>query len=153
MKRITPRFAESLRLLAASQLQTQVSRSVALDASTLGVMAIDAAVTTIVLDTRGAYDLWIVALALLCLSFGLAVRAGRLPGAKETGPLIDDVLTASETEEKDDDDQLERLFLRDLAADMRTNQRALARKGLLLDRAQMFLVAAILVELMGRAVQ
>jgi len=32
-KPITPRFAESLRLLAASQLQTQAARSVALDAS------------------------------------------------------------------------------------------------------------------------
>jgi len=32
-KGITPRLAESLRLLAASQLQIQAARSVALDAS------------------------------------------------------------------------------------------------------------------------
>ena len=102
-KAITPRLAESLRLLAVSQLQTQVSRSVALDASALGVMAIDAAVTAIVIGTGGAYDLWILTLTLLGLSFGLAVRAGRLPGAEETGPLVDAVLKASETEEDDDE--------------------------------------------------
>ena len=38
-KPITPRFAESLRLLAASQLQTQVSRSGTLDVSALGVVS------------------------------------------------------------------------------------------------------------------
>jgi hypothetical protein len=63
---ITPRFAESLnrRLLAASELQTQAARSVALDASALGVMTVDFAAATIVLDSRGAYDLWILALLL-----------------------------------------------------------------------------------------
>ena len=150
-KPITLRLTDRLCSLAESQLQTQVSRSVALDASALGVMAIDAAVAAIVIGTGGAYDLWILTLALLGLSFGLAVRAGRLPGAEETGPLIDDVLTADENE--DDDDELERSLLRDLAADMRTNRRALARKGLLLKRAQTFLVAAILVELVGRVVR
>jgi hypothetical protein len=150
-KPITPRLANGLRLLAASQLQIQAARSVALDNSALGVMTVDAAVATIILDATGAYDLWILALALLGLSFALAVRATRLPGAKETGPLIDDILDASETAEADD--ELERSLLRDLATDMRTNQRALARKRPLLDRAQTFLVAAILVELLGRVVQ
>jgi hypothetical protein len=147
---ITPRLAESLRLLAASQLQTQVSRSVALDASAVGVMAIDAAVAAIVIGVVGAYDLWILALVLLGLSFGVALRAGRLPGAEETGPLVDDVLEAGETEEHD---ELERSLLLDLAADMRINRRALARKILLLNRAQTFLVWAILVELAGRVVR
>ena len=149
-KPITPTLADGLQLLAASQLQMQAARSVALDASALGVMAVDAAFAAIILDATGAYDLWILALALLGLSFGLAVRTGRLPGAEETGPLIDDVLTASETE---DEDELERSLLRDLATDMLTNRRTLTRKGLVLDRAQTFLVAAILVELMGRVVQ
>jgi hypothetical protein len=149
-KPITPRLADRLCSLAESQLQTQAARSVALDAGALGVMTVDAAVAAIVIGVRGAYELWIVALALLGLSFGLAVRAARLPGADRTGPLIDDVLEASETGE---DDELEHSLLRDLATDMRTNRRTLARKGLLLDRAQTFLVAAILVELAGRVVQ
>ncbi len=80
----------------------------------------------------------------------LAVRAERLPGAERTGPRIEDVLTASETE---GNDQLERSLLHDLATDMRINWRTLTRKRLLLNRAQTFLVAAILVELMGRVVQ
>jgi hypothetical protein len=71
-KAITPRFAESLRLLAAGQLQTQVSRSGTLDAGALGVMAVDAGVAAIVIGTRGTYDLWIVALLLLAIVLDLA---------------------------------------------------------------------------------
>jgi hypothetical protein len=147
---ISPRLADGLRLLAASQLQMQAARSVALDTSALGVMAVDAGVAAIIIGAKGAYELWILALALLGLSFGLAVRGGRLPGADRTGPLIDDVLQASEIGE---DDQLEHSLLRDLATDMQANRRTLARKGLLLDRAQTFLVAAILMELVGRVIQ
>jgi hypothetical protein len=149
-KAITPRLAESLRSLAVSQLQMQAARSASVDAGALGVMAVDAAVATIILDATGAYDLWILALALLGLSFVLAARAGRLSGAERTGPRIEDVLTASETE---GNDQLERSLLHDLATDMRTNRRTLTRKRLLLNRAQTFLVAAILVELTGRVLQ
>ena len=149
-KPITPKFAESLRSLAASQLQTQAARSASVDAGALGVMTVDAAVAAIVTGTSGGYDLWILALALLGLSFGLAVRAGRLPGAERTGPRVEDVLEASETMQ---DDELERSLLRDLATDMRINRRTLARKGLALERAQTFLVAAILVELVGRVIQ
>ena len=74
-KAITPRLAESLnrRLLAASQLQTQAARSVALDAGALGVMTVDFAAAAN-FGARGAYDLGILALVLLGLSFGLAVR-------------------------------------------------------------------------------
>ncbi len=131
-------------------MPTQAARSAALDGGALGVMAVDAAVAAIILDATGPYDLWILALALLGLSFTLAVRAERLPGAERTGPRIEDVLTASETE---GNDQLERSLLHDLATDMRINRRTLTRKRLLLNRAQTFLVAAILVELMGRVVQ
>jgi hypothetical protein len=147
---ITPRLADRLCSLAESQLQTQAARSASVDASALGVMTVDAAVAAIVIGARGAYGLWILALALLGLSFALAVRAERLPGAERTGPRIEDVLTASETE---GNDQLERSLLHDLATDMRINRRTLTRKRLLLNRAQTFLVAAILVELMGRVVQ
>jgi hypothetical protein len=149
-KAVTPRLADRLCSLAESQLQTQAARSASIDAGALGVVSACAAIAALVIGVRGAYELWIVALALLGLSFGLAVRAGRLPGAEETGPLVDDVLEAGETGE---DDELELSLLRDLAADMRTNRRTLARKGLLLNRAQTFLVAAILVELAGRIVQ
>jgi hypothetical protein len=149
-KAIKPGLAESLRLLAVSQLQIQAARSASVDAGALGVMTVDAAVVAIILDATGAYDLWILALALLGLSFALAAGAERLPGAERTGPRIEDVLMASETE---GNDELERSLLHDLVADMRTNRRTLTHKRLLLNRAQTFLVAAILVELVGRVVQ
>jgi len=149
-KAITPRLADRLCSLAESQLQIQAARSVALDGGALGVMAVDAAVAAIVIGARGAYGLWIIALALLGLSLALAVWAGRLPGAERTGPRVEDVLEASEIEEND---ELERSLLHDLATDMRINRRTLARKRLLLERAQTFLVAPILVELTGQVLQ
>jgi hypothetical protein len=149
-KPITPRIAERLCSLAESQLQTQAARSASVDAGALGVMTVDAGVAAIVIGVRGGYDLWILALALLGLSLGLAVRVVRTPGAERPGPLIEHVLDASDSK---DDNELELELLRDLAADMRINRRALARKGLLFNRAQTLLVAAILVELMGRVVQ
>ncbi|HVA20261.1 MAG TPA: hypothetical protein VMU55_08805 [Solirubrobacteraceae bacterium] len=149
-KAITPRFADNLRLLAASQLQTQAARSVALDGGALGVMAVDAGVAAIVIGARGAYDLWIVALVLLGLSFGVGVRALRRQGADETGPSVADMREARETKE---DRRLEEWLLNDLEEDLQTNDQALARKGPLFDRALTFLVLAILVELAGRVVQ
>lgn len=146
-KPITPRFAESLRLLAASQLQTQISRSGALDASALGVMALDAALAAIIIDTRGAYDLWIVALALLGLSLGVAVRTLLHPGAKQTGPLVADMLDARETR---DDEDLEETLLKDLAAETLANEQALARKDPLIAVAVALLLLAIAIELAGR---
>ncbi len=67
-----------------------------------GVMAVDAALAAIVIGARGAYGLWIVALALLGLSLGLAVRTLRLPGAEETGPSVAAMREARE--DKDDND-------------------------------------------------
>lgn len=129
----TPRLNDSLCTLAASQLQMQTTRSGALDAGALGVMAVDAAVATIILDTRAAHHLWIVALALLGLSLGLAVLTLRLPGAERTGPYVADTLKARKTQ---DDNELEESLLEDLAKDLRTNGRTLARKAPLFDRAQ-----------------
>jgi hypothetical protein len=54
-----------LSSLARDQLKTQSGRSVALDTGALGLMVLDVALSTTVLETRGAYELWIVALALL----------------------------------------------------------------------------------------
>lgn len=70
--------------LARDQLKMQSGRSTALDAGALGLMVLDVALATIVIGTSGAYDLWIAALALLGLSFGLAIRALRRKGATET---------------------------------------------------------------------
>jgi hypothetical protein len=150
-KGITPRLAEWMRLLSVSQLQTQAARSVALDAGALGVMAVNAAVAAIVIGARGAYDLWILALVLLGLSFSLAVRTLRLPGAARTGPSIDDMRKARDT--KEDEHSLKDSLLNDLEEDLQTNERALARKIRLFDQALTFLVLAILMELVGRVLQ
>jgi hypothetical protein len=149
---ITPRLADRLnrRLLAASQLQIQAARSVALDASALGVMAIDAAVAAIVIGARGSYDLWILAVVLLGCSLGLAVRSLRLPGAERTGPSVTDTPEAPESE---DEHSPEDSLLNDLAEDSETNEHALGGKEPPFDRALIFLLLAILVELAGRVVQ
>jgi hypothetical protein len=150
---ITPRLADSLsrRLLAASQLQIQAAQSVALDASALGVMAVAAAVAAIVIGTRGAYGLWILALVLLGLSLGLAVWSLRLPGAERIGPPPS--RTPLDTREGKDEHLPEDSILNNLAEDIETNELALARKDPPLDRALTFLVLAILIELVGRVVQ
>jgi len=56
-------------------------------------------------------------------------------------------------EAEEDEYLLEDSLLDDLEEDLQTNERALARKIRLFDRALNFLVLAILVELAGRAVQ
>jgi hypothetical protein len=150
-KAIKPGLADWLRLLAGSQLQTQVSRAVALDGGALGVMAVNAAVALIVIDAEGMYGLWIIALLLLGLSFSLAVQTLRLPSAEETGPSIASMRRAREAEE--DEYLLEDSLLNDLEDDIQTNDQTLARKIRLFDRALNFLVLAILVELAGRVVQ
>jgi hypothetical protein len=134
------------RLLAANQLQIQAARSVALDSSALGVMAIDLAVAAIVVGTRGAYDLWILALILLGLSLGLAVRTLRMPGVERIGPPVTDTPEAPENTDEHSPDSL----LDDLAEDIGINEHALARKEPPFDRALTFLVLAILVALAGR---
>ena len=146
-KAITPRLADNLRLLVASQLQIQAARSVALDGGALGVMAVDAGVAAIIIDTRGAYALWIVALVLLVLSLGVAVLTLRLPGAEDTGPSVADMRQARDTK---DDRKLEEWLLNDLTEDIETNEQALARKDPLLARAVTLLVLAIILELAGR---
>lgn len=149
-KPITPRLADNLRLLAASQLQIQAARSVALDGGALGVMAVDAGVAAIIIGVRGAYGLWIVALILLGLSFSVAVRALLRQGADETGPSVADMREARETK---DDRRLEEWLLNDLTEDIEINDQALAHKGPLFDRALIFLALALFVELAGRVVQ
>jgi hypothetical protein len=146
---ITPRLADSLnrRLLAASQLQTQAARSVALDASALGVMTVDFAVATIVLDTKGAYGLWVLALLLLGLSLGLAVRTLSLPAAAQIGPSVTEEPEISENE---DEHSPEDSLLDDLADDIEINEHAIARKEPSFNGALTLLVLAILTGLAGR---
>jgi hypothetical protein len=149
-KAIAPRLADRLCSLAESQLQMQTARFAALDGGALGVMAVDAGVAAIVIGARGAYELWILALVLLGLSFGLAFKALRNPGAEQIGPCIGDVLKARETH---DDRTIREWLLDDLIDDVEANEQALARKGPLIGRALTFLVLAILVELAGRVLQ
>jgi hypothetical protein len=149
-KPIAPRLADNLRLLVASQLQIQAAQSVALDASALGVMAVDAGVAAIILGNRGVYGLWIVALVLLGISLGLAVRTLRLSGTEDTGP---SVASMREARESQDEHELEEWVLEDLDRDIQSNERALARKGPLFNRALTCLVLAILMELAGRVLQ
>jgi hypothetical protein len=128
--------------LTETQLQMQVSRSIALEAGALVVMAVDADVANSVVDT-GAVELWIVALVLLAGSLSLAVWALRLPGAERTGPVVADM-------PDQDDPQLDQSLLNDLAADVRANEDTLARKAVLFQRALRLLVFAIVIGLAGR---
>ena len=149
-KAINPGLTDWLRLLAVSQLQTQAARSVALDASALGVMAVNAAVAAIVIGVRGAYDLWIVALVLLGLSLGVAVRVLRLPGTEQNGPLVAEILEARRA---NDDNTIEEQLLDDLAHETLANENALARKDPLMTSAVTCLVLGIVLELAAQVLQ
>jgi hypothetical protein len=149
-KPITPRLAESLRLLAVSQLQAQAARSAALDTGALGVMAVNAALAAIIVGTRGAYDLWIAALALLALSLGVAVHVLRLPGTEQNGPLVAEILKARWA---NDDDTIEEQLLDDLAHETLANENALARKDPLMTSAVTCLILGIVIELAAQVLQ
>jgi hypothetical protein len=143
----SPPLTDRLCSLAQDQLKMQTSRSAALDTGALGLMALDTALAAILIGTRGAYSLWIAALTLLGLSFGLAIRALRLKGAKATGP---SVARLREERETHDEHQITESLLADLTAGVRINERALARKAVLFDRAQTVLALAVLIDLAGR---
>jgi len=136
-----------LTSLARDQLQMQTGRSAALDAGALGLMVLDAALVATVIDTEGAYDLWIAALALLGLSFGLAVRALRRKGARATGP---PVARLREYRGIRDGHQIRESMLAELTKEVGANDRALTRKAVLFDRALTPLAFAILIDLAGR---
>ena len=77
--------------------------------------------------------------------FGGLVGGGR-GGAKAIGPLVVDILN---DRERSDDEELEQSLLEDLADETLANERAIARKDLLLARAVTLLVLAIVFELAG----
>ncbi len=133
--------------LARDKLRTQSGRSVALDAGALGLMLLDVALATAVLETRGAYDLWIAALTLLGLSFGLAIGALRHKGATQTGP---SVARLSEERETRDARQIRELMRAELNEEAQANDHSLARKAVLFDRALIVMALAILIDLGGR---
>jgi glucose-6-phosphate-specific signal transduction histidine kinase len=135
-----------LSSLARDKLKTQSGRSVALDAGALGLMLLDAALVATVIETEGAYELGIAALALLGLSFGLAIRALRHKGATETGP---SVARLSEERETHAARQIRESMRAELIDDAQANDRALARKTVLFDRALIVMAFAILIDLAG----
>jgi len=120
-KATKPNPSDWLRLLTGNRLQTGVSRSGALEGSALGVMGVDVAVALIVLGATGAYALSILALLLLGSSFSLAVRALRLPSAKEAGPTLAAMRRAREAE---DAREFEDSLLDDLEEDLQINKRS-----------------------------
>jgi hypothetical protein len=149
-KAIAPRFSEDLFPLTLNRLQRQTARSGALDGRALGVIYLDALLAATLTVGAGVYELWILALVLLGLSFGFAFKALRNPGAEQIGPCIGDVLKARETH---DDRTIRAWLLDDLIDDVEANEQALASKGPLIGRALTFLVLAVLVELAGRLLQ
>jgi hypothetical protein len=142
-----PLLAGELISLARDQLKMQTSRSATLDTGALGLMALDAALAAIVIGAEGTHGLWIAALALIGLSFALAMRALRLTGAKETGPSVARLRGGRETH---NEHELRESLLADITAEVRINDHALARKALLFDRALTVLMFAILTDLTGR---
>lgn len=81
------------------------------------------------------------------MSFGLAIRALRLKGGEETGP---SVARLRAYREMHDQHWLRESLLEDLATDVALNDRALAHKAALFERALTPLVLAIMIDLAGR---
>jgi hypothetical protein len=133
--------------LARDKLRTQSGRSTALDAAALGLMLLDVALATAVLETSGAYELWIAALAVLGLSFALAIQALRHKGAVNTGPFV---ARLNEYRETRGARQIRELMREELNEEADINEHALARKAVLFDRALIVMALAILIDLAGR---
>ncbi len=94
--------------------------------------------------------MWIVALALLGLSLGVAVHVLRLPGTKQNGPLVAEILKARRA---NDDDTIEEQLLDDLAHETLANENALTRKAPLMTSAVTCLIVGIVIELAGQVLQ
>jgi hypothetical protein len=140
-----PSLISELCALTRDQLKTQTTRSVALEASALGVMAFDATFATIAL-TFGRTRLWIAVLALLCMSFAPAIVTLGLPGADQAGPASARIRRRRESE---DDALLTERLLDWLERDRHVNLLILKRKEPLRDRALIFLALAVIIELAG----
>jgi hypothetical protein len=145
-RKITSGLASALRSLAVGQLQMQASRSSTLDMIAIGMMGVNLAAAAIVIGVRSAHHLWIGSLAMLGLSFGLAMRVLLLEGADRVGPLVADVLDARTLH---NDATLEVSVLQNLATDMLADERALVGKKRPVRRALALLALGIILELGG----
>jgi hypothetical protein len=144
---ITPSLAAALRSLAQSQLQAQASRSIALDATAVAVVGVDAALVAIVAShVKPSHQLWSIALAMIVISVGLALRVLMMRGAERVGPIVARMLDDRAAHR---DDEIEQRLVEDLATDMLANQEVLARKLSLVMGALISLGLAIACELGG----
>lgn len=141
-----PGPTDALRSLAQAQLQVQASRAASLDARAIGVMGVDAALTTILGDADFAEALQVAALLLLSLSAGLALRCVLLDIGERMGPPLARLMAVRELSGAA---AVEMSILRWMAADLQANERALARKAPRLTEALVFMALAILLTLMG----
>jgi hypothetical protein len=128
---LTTELAAALRSLAEVQLQIQASRSAILDARAVGLVGVDAAVATLIFGAGIGQQTRAAALAMLVLSAGVAGRCLFVGGSDEIGPSVIDLLAF----EIDAPGIVERSLLDSLAADVRANHQALARKAPLLTAA------------------
>lgn len=145
--RITPTLAAALQSMTESQLQSQTSRSAALDAGAVGLMGVDAAVAAVVLGVRSADHLWVAALVLLGVSLTVAALALVMSGADDIGPMAAEIIAGREGRT---DDDVERELLEDLAARVAANQCALERKEPRVVAALASMLIAVLIALAGQ---
>jgi hypothetical protein len=97
--------------------------------------------------SRSAHGLWIAALAVLGLAFGLAIQTSRRKGAEDTGP---PVARLNEERKTRGARQIRESLREDLTEAAEANEHALARKSLLFDRALIVMALAVLIDLAGR---
>ncbi len=144
---LDPALASSLQSLAECQLQSQISRAAALDAGAVGVMGIDAVIATSVVGVRSVTQLWLFALALLCVSFGIVATALLVQGGDDMGPMVPEVVARRGVRL---DQDLVRDLVHDLADRILTNRRALDRKEPRFTAALILTLIAVVVELAGQ---
>lgn len=144
---ITPSFAASLRSLLQVQLQVQASRSIALDATAVGIIGVDAALVAIVAGAaKPPHQLWSIVLASIAISAVLALRVLMMKGVERVGPIVSYILAERVMHR---DAEIEQWLVEDLAKDMLANQEVLACKMPLVTGALISLGLAIACELSG----
>lgn len=117
-----------------------------MDARAIGIMGIDAALAAIIISGRFSIPLRIATTATLLVSAGLAGMLVFLENDERIGPLVARLLALRGLY---DEHALEETILEGLAADVRANERMLARGGRRLALAFVLLVLASLLVLIG----
>lgn len=118
-------LAHSLQSLAESQLQSQLSRRAALDATAAAIMGLDAVIAAAIGGVGAQNGLSTAAVALLGLSFSIVATVLLTRGADDMGPLVTEVMARRSARS---DQELVVDLLDDLAARIAANQLALSRK-------------------------